>query len=1008
MGARLLPVAIALLMGVNGGSSWAYWTAGSNPGGGGAAAATTVNQGQTPTASSAGTAITISWAPSTLSNGKAVAGYTLKRYDVASVTSQAIQPGTCTGRVTATTCTENAVPAGHWTYSVTPVFATSWSGAESLKSNSVTVEAPTPVNAISLSVVSGNAVKSGDTIYYRGPVAGSLTLTNAVSGSASGPASSTTAPLSGTSTGWTHTPSTVSTPAGGPYVSNLFSWTAGTTSAPTEVVTGRNVAGIATDTTLTFVNDATGPTGGSVDALALVGTGSRYSSSTVLSLDLAKGADALSGLSPTGAQLSRATATLTSGGVDDGVCGTFGSYTPVTGGTDPASPKADTVSDQACYKYRYVVADNLGNPTTYTSADIKVDLTAPAAPTLVFDTFTNTYWNGAGSSLFYRSAATSGSFRATAGATDPTSGIASYGFPALGASWASTPGSPGVNTYSWSGVPASPGTKSVTATNNASRTSAGTPFTLTADNTAPSAGTVAYLNGTTKSTTVSVSFTTGTDTGSGVGARALQRATTTLNVGTCGTFGPFTTLPNGINPMSPLVDTVVGNNCYKYQYVVSDNVGNTHTASSASVVKAAATYFDTIMSTPGLLSYWRLDQATTSSDSFTDHRVLLDAHTGEIGASWTKACSSTDAIVTAGDRLRKNENSSWARYYSSAVPATADYAVEADVYVASAVAKDWIGVAGRLSTSSANGTFYAAAYDQPSARWTLYSVINGTRTTLGQSTVQPLARSGTYRLRLGMAGSRISLLVNGVQQVSVVNTAITASGRGGVVLGSGLAKTRVTDTTGMHLDNFQVTPPLADSSGTSTGDYLNGTTLGVAGAVSGDDDTAAQFDGVNDYASVARQISDDVTIEFWFKSTQGVGTSTQWYAGAGLVDADVSGTTDDFGVSLRSDGKVVAGVGGGSGPDTSIVSTSGGYNDGAWHHIVFTRTITSGVIQLYVDGVPAGSATGSKASLTSPANINFGRIQTGSTYFSGSLDEVAVYAGVLTGPTVTSHYTASR
>ena len=48
-------------------------------------------------------------------------------------------------------------------------------------------------------------------------------------------------------------------------------------------------------------------------------------------------------------------------------------------------------------------------------------------------------------------------------------------------------------------------------------------------------------------------------------------------------------------------------------------------------------------------------------------------------------------------------------------------------------------------------------------------------------------------------------------------------------------------------------------------------------------------------------------------------------------------------------------------------------------------------MKLYVDGVLAGSATGSTASLTSPTTIEFGRILTGNKYFAGFLDEVAVY-----------------
>ena len=439
-------------------------------------------------------------------------------------------------------------------------------------------------------------------------------------------------------------------------------------------------------------------------------------------------------------------------------------------------------------------------------------------------------------------------------------------------------------------------------------------------------------------------------------------------------------------------------------------MGNQDTAVSASVVKVSLSYLATINGEASLLGYWRLGEATTSSDTFTGTAgATLQSRPGEIGATWTKqAISSMDAVITSAGRIRRNGATgptAGAVYYSSAVPGSADYTVEADVYVASLLTNDLIGIAGRLDRAIANGTFYAAVYDRSSQMWTLVSVVNGTSVVLGQSTAQPLTAGATYRLALDMTGSTIRVLVNGVQQVSVVNAAITTAGRGGVVTGFGAASTTVTDTTGMHLDNFTVTPPLADTMGTNNGDYLNGPTLGVPGAIVGDSNTAALFDGANDYGTVLRQISDNFSIEFWFKSTQLFGTTcTSWWQGAGLVDAEVNGSSNDFGVSLCA-GKVVAGVG--PSPDVSIVSP-GGYGDGLWHHVVFARTRTSGALQLYVDGVSVGSATGSTVSLTSPTNINFGRIQTGTFYFAGSLDEVAVYSTALSQAAVTAHFDAGQ
>ena len=443
---------------------------------------------------------------------------------------------------------------------------------------------------------------------------------------------------------------------------------------------------------------------------------------------------------------------------------------------------------------------------------------------------------------------------------------------------------------------------------------------------------------------------------------------------------------------------------------IHDNGGTANGGSDSSAVQtftititASASYLATVNGTAGLLSYWRLGEATTSSDSFTGTAgVTIQSRAGEIGATWTKPVSSwTDGGLTAGGRVTKlGTNTGGATYYSSGVPTSADYTVEADIYVASSVPGDGIGLIGRVDTSNAQGTFDYVRYRKDTQVFEMFSIVNGQWSYIASSAVYPLTVGSTYRVALNMTGSTIRVLVDGVQVATGVSTAITAAGRGGFALGCDAATT-LTDTTGMQLDNFRITPPLADSKGTNNGDYLGGPTLGNAGAIAGDPNTAAQFDGVNDYGTVARQISGDFSIEFWFKSTQNYGsTCTQWWQGAGLIDAEVSGTADDFGISLCS-GKIIAGVGGS--PDVSIV-TSGTYNNGAWHHVVFTRTQSSGAMALYVDGAAAGTATGSVNALISQPTLSFGRSAAGGQYYAGSLDEIAIYTTVLSGATVTGHY----
>ena len=205
------------------------------------------------------------------------------------------------------------------------------------------------------------------------------------------------------------------------------------------------------------------------------------------------------------------------------------------------------------------------------------------------------------------------------------------------------------------------------------------------------------------------------------------------------------------------------------------------------------------------------------------------------------------------------------------------------------------------------------------------------------------------------------------------------------------------------------TPPstaLTNTFGGVNGLYVKGPTLGVAGALASDPDTAVQFDGVNDYATTPPTIFDNVSIEFWFKSTQGIGTSALWNAGAGMVTTNIN-PAKDFGISLRSDGSVVAGAGTNGSAD-SIVSSSGGYNNGNWHYVVFTRVKSAGAMQLYVDAVLVASASSTSGN---PGNgaipFAFGRIQNPpGHYFVGTLDEVAVYSQVLSQATITSHYNA--
>jgi Chitobiase/beta-hexosaminidase C-terminal domain len=456
-----------------------------------------------------------------------------------------------------------------------------------IKVMTTTLASVRPTDA-TITPVSGTSAQSvsASTVFYNPALSGGFNVDSSASASVAGIAQMTFPALAGFTGG-----GAVTTPNSGTTYRMAYAWS-GNGSSPSpgvQALSATNNAGNSrsNDTAFSVVKDDVAPGGGSVAATGLGGTGGRYSTSTTLSLALAPGVDTGSGLATTGRKLLRASASLTSDGTSDGSCGIFGAYTQV-GADDPATPKSDTVPvDRLCYRYHYVVPDKVGNQATYTSPDIKVDAAAPPTPSLTFSGLSNASWSGTGTAVFYRPAATSGGFTVNASSADATSGTTGYGFPTLPAGWSGSSGGSGIQNYSWSapnpGVPS--GGQVVTTTNNAGGQSSNS-FTasVTSDATAPSGGTVSYINGYTTSSVVNVSFTKGTDTGSGLAASSglLQRSAATLSGGSCGTFDAFATI--AANPTSVYFNTVT-TGCYQYRYLISDNVGNQATYTSASVVK---------------------------------------------------------------------------------------------------------------------------------------------------------------------------------------------------------------------------------------------------------------------------------------------------------------------------------------------------------------------------------------------------------------------------------------
>jgi hypothetical protein len=154
--------------------------------------------------------------------------------------------------------------------------------------------------------------------------------------------------------------------------------------------------------------------------------------------------------------------------------------------------------------------------------------------------------------------------------------------------------------------------------------------------------------------------------------------------------------------------------------------------------------------------------------------------------------------------------------------------------------------------------------------------------------------------------------------------------------------------------------------------------------------THLQLDGSNDYVQIVTPVTADFTIEYWVKTTQSATTGAQWYYGSGIIDAEQSGVTNDFGTSLVGS-KLSFGIGN---PDISIFSSSD-INTGNWTHVAVSWKQSTGDMKLYINGVLEASGTsGTNARNIAPA-LRIGTNAYGGSYFNGSVDEVRIWNTVV-------------
>jgi hypothetical protein len=190
---------------------------------------------------------------------------------------------------------------------------------------------------------------------------------------------------------------------------------------------------------------------------------------------------------------------------------------------------------------------------------------------------------------------------------------------------------------------------------------------------------------------------------------------------------------------------------------------------------------------------------------------------------------------------------------------------------------------------------------------------------------------------------------------------------------------------------------MTDSSGNSrSGTYAN-VTLAATGLLAGDSDTAASFNGTASKGTVNNASWMDVgtafTVEAW------ISTSATGFREIAAQYNTSSVRAWEFRIDSTTGALNFIKLAGGT---TSSIG-SGSIRDGAKHHCV--ATYDGANIRLYVDGV-LNQTTASTGSISGTlADLHIG-VRSIDQWFSGTIDEVALYGTVLSGTRIAAHYTA--
>jgi hypothetical protein len=456
---------------------------------------------------------------------------------------------------------------------------------------------------------------------------------------------------------------------------------------------------------------------------------------------------------------------------------------------------------------------------------------------------------------------------------------------------------------------------------------------------------------------------------------------------------------------------------------------------SGSLTSASSFYAAEVIS-DGAAGFWRLDGATVddAAGSHDGTRVgtvvtvpgaTPDGDTaartttaGDVVLPWTVSGDASVELWFAVGASTTTAGDGTAWYAVSPLASTSVGGHDGDFGIGIDSAGDLVagmgdGSGGDVTIASTgasfkDGAWHHVVWTRDAATGTMVLYADGVAVASGTGGTEPLTARGDLSLGVdpnfhaapGTFPAPLDAGIDDVATYAAVLSPARVAGHDAARTGGYVAAVDADSPAGYWRLDDSAGPTAAASVGPD-GSYVGSITYGTGGAVTGD--PAVHLLPTAGYLQVPRLVASDFSLEFWFRDAAPVEDDhVDWFGGAALVDGDVAGNQDDFGVSIDAGGHLLAGVGN---PDTTI-RAGADYGDGAWHYVVFTRTRATGAIALWVDGtLQAGHpGTGNTGPLDAASVLTLGAYSTGTGGSAAVIDELAQYPTVLTPAQIAAHY----